>query len=109
MSLHREELLRQKALIQKQLEWVDEKLAECEASEGSQVNQPSERPLSDEVERPIVETESMDSESFSSSHFNGNDPAEGITVGQKFGCLILVIIICAGALATLFVLPYLIY
>ncbi len=111
MNLTREELLRQKALVEEQLRWIDAKLAESGDDASPEVETsvtPAPQPVvtpapaaSTPVTPIAAGTSTMD--------FSSDGPAEGITSEQKVGCFILVVLVCAGILAALFLLPYLLY
>lgn len=120
MRLSREELLRQKALVEEQLRWIETKLEEDSPAGGSPPMVPKATPQTQSVRSENAEANESRRPDTGSSSFEliagstavdyvGNGPAEGITTGQKVGCLVLFVVVCLGALATLFVLPYLLY
>ncbi|WOO41203.1 hypothetical protein [Rubellicoccus peritrichatus] len=130
MEIDREELLRQKALIEDQLRWIESKLAQTSESEksspvaesisNSPVPKTSPKPQSEEKEKlPIItETLARDSAPTSSTpetaatlgaEFTGQNDPGTVTPLQKFGCALIAIGVCVGILAALFLLPYLIY
>lgn len=109
MSFSREELLRQKALVEEQLRWIDAKLAETGQAPSSTALPPSAAQPSLQPQEVTSPAPAMASTSVSGMEFASNGPSEGITSAQKIGCFILVVLVCAGVLAALFVLPYLLY
>lgn len=130
MEIDREELLRQKALIEDQLRWIESKLAQT--SKGDKPVPPPETisptptpatpatPLpAEKANLPIV-TETLTRDSVVSpsveeaattfeQEFTGQSDPGTVTPLQKIGCALIAIAICVGVLAAMFLLPYIIY
>lgn len=116
MELNRDELLRQKALIEEQLRWIESKLAE--QSDDSKEEHASRTATTDETQTPSAEADQeieLESISQASVDFESgeaitdNSTAGTLTRREKIGCAVIVLLFCIGILIIFFVLPYWIY
>lgn len=133
MEIDREELLRQKALIEDQLRWIESKLAQTSKGDkpvpAPETISPTATPASPatpatplpvaRANLPIV-TETLTRDSAVSpsveeaattfeQEFAGKSDPGTVTPLQKIGCALIAIAICVGVLAAMFLLPYIIY
>lgn len=121
MEVDREELLRQKALIEEQLRWIESKLAQPDDEvkpRNTSGGDESIRPVSIEKQPLTPEATTQKSEAtpatpLLTSPVGGSftdNKADGTLSGrEKIGCALIAIAICVGILVALFALPYLIY
>jgi hypothetical protein len=100
MRISREELLRQKALVEAQLAWLNHKLAETEP------------PSQETLETPLRETSTpakSSEEQPVALNFPDSAGPGTLTFTHKIGCLLFAGLACATILFLIYVLPYLIY
>lgn len=107
MALDRDELIRQKALIEEQLRWVNQKLSELRPTTKAHAHTKAE---SAEASSPTpAMPPPAPGPQIDAEDFNTGDPATGVTTLQKLGCVVFAILLVAGALFLMFILPHLIY
>ncbi len=128
MDISREELLRQKALLEEHLAWIEQKLRE-DIAEGAgapkpdatkqEPSLPSLPPAtpsepSDSPQPTVAATETAQVASLPEdlAHLLGKEHAEpttSITEREKWGCIIVAILFAAAIVAALFILPDYLY
>lgn len=107
MEISREELLRQRRLLQQHLEWIDAKLAAGEA-ESRQPPAPTEAQVPPQSPPPPPVTEPAESDSRAEDILNQYGSNASSSAAQlKFGCIFLTVLLSALALFTFFGLPHL--
>jgi hypothetical protein len=113
MKLTREELLRQKALVEQQLEWIDLKLRQLDS--GIPPDQPPPPPKQHPVPVPPEKTRTPPPPGeIATPSVSAVDEAQDLdftpntsTAGVKIGCILTGVLASALALFLLFGLPYL--
>ncbi|QYY35749.1 hypothetical protein [Ruficoccus sp. ZRK36] len=128
MEISREDLLKHKAALQQQLEWIDQQLAKEGSTQSPPTGTPTPQPTEDpgrefaEANRrfqaasaaaptpaPVPPEPAATVQPAHVPDLSSKAPMDGLSGTQKLGCAAVAIGICLGILFALFALPYLLY
>lgn len=119
MEISREELLRQKQLLEEQLDWVNRKLDQ--AGEKAISSDPAAQPEAEDPGRafaeaaqhfvqPAADSKTQQADQALEAYAERSTANNGqLSKAEKIGCAALGLGLAGGVLFALFILPYLIY
>lgn len=114
MNLTRDELLKQKAIIENHLAWLNEKLAQLpsvsDAYKSEHGAAEANEPIHDQVQptthrlatHAVAENLSPDPDHVDPSQFVSQNDFKGVTTTQKTGCIFVAVAICVAFIWLLF-------